>query len=134
MWLRSAIASLVETNSPETLELVLIDPKRNAFTAWKDCPHLRTPIVFPDETPVLGVLDDLASGGPFVSIAPLDTPLVSPGDAEHLLFYDGMAQPDMTGGWHFDVASNVWGTAFPQWYGDSGKARFSLSLQAPAKA
>jgi len=59
MWLRSAIASLVETNSPETLELVLIDPKRNAFTAWKDCPHLRTPIVFPDETPVLGVLDDL---------------------------------------------------------------------------
>ena len=78
--------------------------------------------------------DDLANGGPFVSIAPLDTPLVSPGDAEHLLFYDGMAQPDMTGGWHFDVASNVWGTAFPQWYGDSGKARFSLSLQAPAKA
>lgn len=59
MWLRSAIASLVETNSPDTLELVLIDPKRNAFTAWKDCPHLRTPIVFPDETPVLGVLDDL---------------------------------------------------------------------------
>ena len=76
--------------------------------------------------------DALAAGGPFVSIAPLDTPLVSPGDAEHLLWYDGLAQPDLRGGFHFDVASNVWGTAFPQWYGDSGKARFVLSLQAPA--
>lgn len=78
--------------------------------------------------------DDVASGGPLVSIAPLDTPLVSPGDAEHLLRYDGLAQPNMSGGWHFDVASNVWGTAFPQWYGDAGKARFTLSLQAPASS
>jgi S-DNA-T family DNA segregation ATPase FtsK/SpoIIIE len=59
IWLRSAIASLVETNTRETLQLVLIDPKRNAFTAWKDCDHLRSPIVFPDEVSVVGVLDEL---------------------------------------------------------------------------
>ena len=59
--------------------------------------------------------DDVANGGALVRIVPLDTPLVSPGDAEHLLHYDGNAQPDLSGGWHFDVASNVWGTAFPQW-------------------
>ena len=54
--------------------------------------------------------DDVANGGPLVRIIPLDTPLVSPGDAEHLLHYDGLTQPDLAGGWHFDVASNVWGT------------------------
>ena len=59
IWLRSAIASLIETNTIDTLQLVLIDPKRNAFTAWKDCNHLRSPIVFPDEVSVVDVLDDL---------------------------------------------------------------------------
>jgi hypothetical protein len=59
IWLRSAIASLIETNTRDTLQLVLIDPKRNAFTAWKDCDHLRSPIIFPDEVSVVGVLDDL---------------------------------------------------------------------------
>ena len=78
--------------------------------------------------------DDVANGGPLVAINALDTPLVSPGDAEHLLHYDGLVQPNMSGGWHFDVASNVWGTAFPQWYGDAGKARFQVSLQAPLAA
>ena len=63
-----------------------------------------------------GVATDLrATGGPFVKIETLDVPLVSPGDREHLLFYDGLQQPNMTGGWHFDCSSNVWGTAFPQW-------------------
>ena len=56
---RSAIARLIETNTRDTLQLVLIDPKRNAFTAWKDCDHLRSPVVFPDEVSVVGVLDDL---------------------------------------------------------------------------
>ena len=75
--------------------------------------------------------DDVAAGGPFVKITTIDAPLVSPGDAEHLLHYDGMNQPNLVGGWHFDVASNVWGTAFPQWYSDPGKARFLLALQPP---
>jgi hypothetical protein len=75
--------------------------------------------------------DDATSGGSVVSITTLDAPLVSPGDAEHLLVYDGYTQSDLRGGWHFDVASNVWGTAFPQWYGDAGKSRFLLSLRPP---
>jgi len=75
--------------------------------------------------------DNVESGGPLVTITALDTPLVSPGDAEHLIFYDGMTQPDMKGGWHFDVFSNLWGTAFAQWSIDaSGIARWTLSLQA----
>ena len=77
--------------------------------------------------------DDVESGGPLETISALDTPLVSPGDSEHLLFYDGLTQPDMTGGWHFDVASNVWGTAFPQWLIDESLvARWIVSLQAPS--
>ncbi len=59
IWLRAAIASLVETNTPATLQLVLIDPKRNAFTAWRDSEHLREPIVFPDEVSPLEVLERL---------------------------------------------------------------------------
>jgi DNA segregation ATPase FtsK/SpoIIIE-like protein len=59
IWLRAAIASLVETNTPATLQLLLIDPKRNAFTAWRDSPYLREPLVFPDDTPPLGVLEGL---------------------------------------------------------------------------
>jgi hypothetical protein len=61
IWLRSAIASLIETNTPDTLQLILIDPKRNAFTAWRGCAHLRAPVVFPDEVSVVEVLDDLVA-------------------------------------------------------------------------
>jgi DNA segregation ATPase FtsK/SpoIIIE-like protein len=59
IWLRAAIASLVETNAPATLQLVLIDPKRTAFTAWRDSEHLRGPIVFPDEVSPVAVLHGL---------------------------------------------------------------------------
>ncbi len=60
-WLRAAIASLSETNSPENLKLVLIDPKRNAFTGWRESPHLYDGmgIVFPDETSPVEVLQQL---------------------------------------------------------------------------
>ena len=50
------IASLIETNTPATLQLVLIDPKRNAFTAWRDSDYLREPIIFPDDVSPLAVL------------------------------------------------------------------------------
>lgn len=59
IWLRAAIASLVETNTPATLQLVLIDPKRNAFTAWRDSEYLREPLVFPDEASPVAVLHGL---------------------------------------------------------------------------
>lgn len=56
IWLRAAVASLVETNTPATLQLVLIDPKRTAFTAWRDSEYLWEPIIFPDEVSPVAVL------------------------------------------------------------------------------
>ena len=59
--------------------------------------------------------DARASGGAYLKLDALDTPIVSPGDTGHLLWYDGLAQPNLEGGWHFNIWNNVWGTAFPQW-------------------
>lgn len=59
IWMRAAIASLTETNTPLTLQLVLIDPKRTAFMAWQGSPFLREPIVFPDGVSPVGVLAGL---------------------------------------------------------------------------
>ncbi len=39
-WLRSALAGLILSNTPDTLRLVLIDPKRNAFNEFKNSPFL----------------------------------------------------------------------------------------------
>lgn len=75
--------------------------------------------------------DGRPAGGAFVNIITHDSPLVSPGDVDHLLFYDGLQAPNMAGGWHFNLWNNAWGTAFPQWYGDNGASRFTLELQAP---
>ena len=46
-WLRSAVASLIKTNTPETLQLLLIDPKQNAFPFMAGSPFLRQPVVVP---------------------------------------------------------------------------------------
>lgn len=59
-WLRLAVAGLITTNTPETLRLVVIDPKRNAFHALQNSPFLWRPLVFPDEQPVVDVLMELA--------------------------------------------------------------------------
>ncbi len=61
-WLRSVLAGLIFSNTPETLRLVLIDPKRNAFSELKASPFLLSPdaLVFPDEVPADGVLARLA--------------------------------------------------------------------------
>lgn len=58
------------------------------------------------------------------SLSPLDTPLVAPGDADHLLRYDGTSSPDLSGGWHWLMHANAWDTAFPEWYDDDARARF----------
>lgn len=60
-WLRSAIAGLIVTNTPATLRLLIIDPKRNAFHALRHSPYLWQPLVFPDERSVVEVLRDLVS-------------------------------------------------------------------------
>ena len=59
-WLRAAVAGLLATNSPDTLRLLIIDPKRNAFHDLRESPFLLRPIVYPDEQPVPEVLRELA--------------------------------------------------------------------------
>ncbi|MEX0701606.1 MAG: FtsK/SpoIIIE domain-containing protein [Planctomycetales bacterium] len=59
-WLRVAVAGLLAANTPDTLRLLLIDPKRNAFHALRESPFLLRPIVYPDERPVSEVLRELA--------------------------------------------------------------------------
>ena len=61
-WMRTAIAGLLLTNTPDTLRLVLIDPKRNAFNDLKDSAFLLNPsaLVYPDEQPAERVLEELA--------------------------------------------------------------------------
>ena len=61
-WLRTAIAGSILTNTPETLRLVLIDPKRNAFNEFKGSSFLLSPdaLVYPDEQSPQEVLSKLA--------------------------------------------------------------------------
>jgi DNA segregation ATPase FtsK/SpoIIIE, S-DNA-T family len=42
-WLRSAVASLLVTNTPDTLRLVLVDPKKNAFGEMAGSEYLWRP-------------------------------------------------------------------------------------------
>lgn len=58
-WLRTALAGLILANTPETLRLVIIDPKRNAFPWLKESPFLLRPIVHPSDTPASDVLAEL---------------------------------------------------------------------------
>ncbi len=61
-WLRTAIAGLILANTPETLRLVLIDPKRNAFNDLKNSRFLQNvqAMVYPDERSPVEVLERLA--------------------------------------------------------------------------
>ena len=60
-WLRSAIAGLMLSNTPETLRLVLIDPKRTAFAELKGSPYLdgSRGLIYPPEHSALDALDSL---------------------------------------------------------------------------
>lgn len=71
----------------------------------------------------------LIDQGRTLTIQPLDTPLVAPGDRDHLLRYSTHGdQPDVIrGGMHSNIYNNAWGTAFAQWYDDDGVARWVLS-------
>lgn len=62
-WLRTAIQGLIHCNTPQTLRLILIDPKRTAFSEFRDSPFLLTheALVYPDAQPVLAVLKDLVT-------------------------------------------------------------------------
>jgi len=44
--LNSLILSLLYQNSPDILQLILIDPKRVEFNVYNDLPHLLTPVIY----------------------------------------------------------------------------------------
>ena len=56
----------------------------------------------------------------------LDAPLVAPGQRSLLDFNN--RQPDMREGVHVNLYNNLWGTAFPQWYGSDMKFRFVIRV------
>lgn len=60
-WLRTAVASLIVRNTPETLRLVVIDPKRNAFADLKGSHFLldEDALVYPGDRDPIEVLDTL---------------------------------------------------------------------------
>ncbi len=58
-WLRAAIAGLIVTNTPATMRLLIIDPKRSAFEDLRNSPFLLSPIIYPDEQPVAKALSKL---------------------------------------------------------------------------
>jgi hypothetical protein len=60
-WLRMAIAGLMLANSPQTLRLVLIDPKRTAFPELKVSPYLfgNKGLIYPPEDRAIDTLEAL---------------------------------------------------------------------------
>ena len=60
-WLLSALAGLLKTNTPETLRVILIDPKRTIFNDLKGSPFLydEGSLVYPDVSSPLDVLKKL---------------------------------------------------------------------------
>jgi hypothetical protein len=61
-WLRSVLAGFILTNTPDTLRLVLIDPKKNVFDELKGSAFLLSSntLVYPDKQPAAKVLSRLA--------------------------------------------------------------------------
>lgn len=53
IFLNNLILSLLYQHSPKNLRLILIDPKRVEFSAYKDLPHLLTPVIFDASKTVL---------------------------------------------------------------------------------
>ncbi|HXJ40600.1 MAG TPA: DUF5054 domain-containing protein, partial [Bryobacteraceae bacterium] len=57
-------------------------------------------------------------------IEALDAPLVVLGEKTPIFFTK--AQPDLSGGVHFNLFNNGWGTNYVQWFGEDMRFRFSL--------
>ena len=58
-WLKMVVGSLCVANAPKTLALILIDPKRTAFSSLMGSPYLHRPIVYPADENILYILDQL---------------------------------------------------------------------------
>eukprot|EP00123_Amoebidium_parasiticum_P014197 comp22389_c1_seq1/m.33398 comp22389_c1_seq1/g.33398 ORF comp22389_c1_seq1/g.33398 comp22389_c1_seq1/m.33398 type:complete len:521 (-) comp22389_c1_seq1:16-1578(-) len=65
---------------------------------------------------------------PVMHVESLDAALVSPGQIGQLLRFDNNQRPDPRLGMHYVLHNNLWGTAFPQWYGDDALFRFKIHL------
>ncbi len=63
-------------------------------------------------------------GARSLAISTLDAPLVAPGRRSLLDFHN--QAPDMSGGVHFNLYNNVWGTNFPMWFEENAAFRFIL--------
>ncbi len=72
-----------------------------------------------------GVVYQAADGR--VQVQTLDAPVVSVGDRHLLKFLRRL--PDPSGGFHFNLLNNVWGTNFPAWYEGDAKFRFAVKVQ-----
>lgn len=57
-WLRTAVAGLLVTNTPDTVRLALVDPKMNAFQLLRQSPFLYTDIAY-DEQAATALLERL---------------------------------------------------------------------------
>ena len=64
--------------------------------------------------------------GRTLTLGTLDAPVVATGQRTPLNFT--LQQPDMTGGVHFSLFNNAWGTNYPQWCGGDWMYRFQLHL------
>jgi len=62
VFLYAVIASLAYLHPPETLRLVLVDPKRTDFVLFGDLPHLRDGRILTDPEESVDVLTDLITG------------------------------------------------------------------------
>ena len=58
--INSLLNSLLYRNSPASLRLILVDPKRVEFTPYNDLPHLLSPVIVEPDKTVIG-LDDFLS-------------------------------------------------------------------------
>lgn len=63
-----------------------------------------------------------------VVIETLDAPLVCPGEPRLPQFDNSYAS--LTGGFHFNLHNNIWGTNFMMWFEDDMKYRFRLRLHS----
>jgi DNA segregation ATPase FtsK/SpoIIIE-like protein len=61
-WLRMALAGLLMSNTPNTLRLILIDPKRSSFTELNGSPYVwgGGKVIYPDQVSPLATFTDLA--------------------------------------------------------------------------
>ncbi len=61
-----------------------------------------------------------------MTISPLDSPLIAPGQRSLLDFNND--QPDLRGGAHFCLLNNLWGTNFPMWFEEDCLYRYKVDF------